>query len=696
MDFTLRVVELLAAGFLNLLLAGFIFWKYRRRPVARVFALSTFADAGYCWFLSGAAGAQSADVANLWYRFLMPASYLLLASVFHFCMVFSSTDNRMARAYMRFAYGFAALLSLLRFFNLDQGNMEFHAGQGWFPAGTAYAYVYVPFVYVTVLYGLGLIIRGMIRTKLPSQRNQLWFFFLAIGVGMIFDTFNIVPSLAFLAPLSAVAYSGILSYAITRHRLLDLSLVVKKGALAAGLAFFAAVLIVAAVLKVQDVVIIRGAGFGAFAIFSSALIVSVVLILVWPALYDGVNRLLRIRSLSLEQQLLDYSTLLAKHVRFEEYIAAVLQKVDADMGLTKSWVLLKDRVSGSFSSGRAGLDRELDFGPEHPLVQSLNEKGPFIDIEEILSMGAGYDGGGDGGRRLSGAMEEVGAALAVPIRGDGKLEGILVLGGKASSAIFSSRELSFAQALAMQIASALENWRLHSQVQQAERLSTLGTLSASLAHELRNPLTSISTFVQMLPARHADEAFREKFGRIVGQEIAKLTRLTEQLLNFSRPASSVHGAVNLWQLCDRTRQLLRYQFSRKNVALQLAGDEAGPWIMGNEAELSQVLINLLLNALQATERGGSVAVEASQQGSRIFLRISDTGSGMTPEQVRHIFEPFYTTKEGGTGLGLPTCQRIIEQHGGAIEVTSSTGNGSVFTINFPVSKVLQASEPAAA
>lgn len=687
MDFSLRVQELLAAGSINLFLAGFIFWKYRKRHIARVFSLTTFAFAGYCWMLSGAAGAKDQGLADLWYRYLMPFAYLLVASVFHFCLAFSKTENGKGRISLRAIYGIVAIFTVIRVFNLDNGGMEFRPGQGWFPVANGfYKDVYVPFVLLVTLAGMGLVLNRILRTKIAAERNQMGFFFLAIGGALAFDTMNLVPGLSFLSPFSPVTFSAILAFAVTRHRLFDLSLAVKKGALAAGISFLICSTVVALILKIQDLVIIRQLGFGPFTIISTALLIAVILPLTWDPITLWVNRVLGIHVLSLEQHLLEYSTFLAKHMRFNEYVDAVTHKLASDMGLTKSWVLVKNRVSGGFSGVPGLLESGPELSAQSALLAALAKREQPIDFEELASIGdEEVVDNLDASRRkqMSAELEAMGAAVAVPIRGEMGLEGILFLGAKVSSAIYSNRELDFAQALTMQIASALDSWALHSQVQQAERLSTLGTLSASLAHELRNPLTSISTFVQMMPTRYADESFREKFGRIVGQEISKLTRLTEQLLNFSRPASVTRSTVNLLHLGDRTRQLLRYQFSKKNMELELLGNEEEAFVTGIESELSQVLINLLLNALQASSNGGKVSVQVSLKNSKTILEVKDNGSGMTQEQLGHIFEPFYTTKEEGTGLGLPTCQRILEQHGGSIEVQSTFGEGSVFIMNFP-------------
>ncbi len=693
MEFTARVLQLLSAGLLTLILVGLVLWKYRKRRIARVLAICASCYAGYSWLAAGLAGAQSAQVAGLWYQYLMPAAYFLVASVYHFCMVFSRTENKYTVAYLRFAYGLAGLLAVARVLQIDGGAIEYRPGPGWFPAPAAYyKFIYGPFLLISILGGLVLIIRRMIKTETAQERNKLWFFFVAIGGALACDTASFIPRAAFLSAFSPLVFTGILSYAITRQRLFDLSLAVTRGPLAAGISFLLVVSLVALILKVQDLVVIRQLGFGPFAILSTALLVSILLPLLLSQVSRAVNRLLGVRTASLEQRLLEYSSLLDKYLSPSDYLSATLEKLVAEMGASTATFLLKDRSSGRLVSAAASEpgQEQLVLEAGSPLAGELAARPHPVDVEVLQSafdedVVDGLDG--PSRKAIVAEMARLKAGVALPMLVEGRFEGVLLLGGKTSDSIYSDRELEFLQSLCMQVAKALENTRLHEQVQQADRLSTLGTLSASLAHEIRNPLTSISTFVQMLPVRHGDEGFREKFGRIVGQEIAKLTRLTEQLLSFAKPTNSGRAPIDLYGLCEKVRQLLRYQFSKKGVSLEMQGSDGELVVSANEAELSQVLINILLNALQATPQGGGVTLRCAAVEGQAVVSISDTGCGMNPEQIGRIFDPFFTTKADGTGLGLPTCQRVVEQHQGRIEVESRPGAGSVFKISLPQARL---------
>jgi signal transduction histidine kinase len=238
------------------------------------------------------------------------------------------------------------------------------------------------------------------------------------------------------------------------------------------------------------------------------------------------------------------------------------------------------------------------------------------------------------------------------------------------------------------VAAAWENAQLFEQIQQAERLSVVGTLAASLSHEIRNPLSAISNFVQMLPERHGDQKFRDMFMDTVGRELGKLSELTNQLLAFGRPSQGLRVQVGLNALAERANQLLRFQFLKKGVALQVEPYAKGEvFTLGDESQLSQVALNLLLNALQATPEGGTVTLSVSQPDpEKVEFKVADTGIGMSPVQATRVFDAFFTTKSTGTGLGLAICRRVASEHGGGIRLSSVEGKGSEFTVFLPAAE----------
>src|SRR6266545_1035648 len=230
---------------------------------------------------------------------------------------------------------------------------------------------------------------------------------------------------------------------------------------------------------------------------------------------------------------------------------------------------------------------------------------------------------------------------------------------------------------------------IEEQLRRAERLSALGELSAVLAHEIRNPLGSIRGTAEILKDDFVPGDRKYEFLEILVKETDRLNRVVQDFLQLARPVEVEQGTCNLTAELREVAALVSAEAASRGIALRLS--PAGLLqVRGDREKLRQVFLNLVLNAVQATPRGGSIdiaatAVPAGEGASpSIEIVFADTGEGMEPTVLGRIFEPFFTTKEGGTGLGLAIAQKIIESHGGSIEVESVPGKGTVFRVTLPV------------
>jgi signal transduction histidine kinase len=227
------------------------------------------------------------------------------------------------------------------------------------------------------------------------------------------------------------------------------------------------------------------------------------------------------------------------------------------------------------------------------------------------------------------------------------------------------------------------------QLVQSERLAGVGYLAAGLAHEINNPLAIIGGYAEaalkQMPS--GDESRAAKALRIIAEEAFRCKQITTKLLSLARPQESARSPVNLSDVLGRVASLVGGlpQFAKRSVTLRTSGELV---TLGNEAELTQVFINLISNALEAVSDGGRVIVEGERRGPWVTVRVIDDGRGMTEEVSRRVFEPFFTDKpqrdERGTGLGLAVTHAIVTQHGGRIAAHSEgPGKGSVFTVELP-------------
>lgn len=240
--------------------------------------------------------------------------------------------------------------------------------------------------------------------------------------------------------------------------------------------------------------------------------------------------------------------------------------------------------------------------------------------------------------------------------------------------------------------------QLELQVRRTDRLASLGTLAAGMAHEIKNPLVSIKTFTQLLPERYEDPDFRETFFSLVGSEVKRIDRIVNQLLRFSRPAKPNLVPTRLHEVIDSALNLMGQQLRKNNIRLNRSFNAPDDSIRADGDQLSQALINFFLNAIEAMGEGGTLTVGTSSahNGSfaatlrddhsapHVIVTIHDTGGGIPADSLPHIFDPFFTTKSQGTGLGLSVAHGIIHEHGGMIDVKSDPVQGTTFAIVFPL------------
>jgi signal transduction histidine kinase len=225
----------------------------------------------------------------------------------------------------------------------------------------------------------------------------------------------------------------------------------------------------------------------------------------------------------------------------------------------------------------------------------------------------------------------------------------------------------------------------HEQLAHSEKIATLGRVAAQVAHEVRNPLAGLLLYSVHLKGKlegklpNGDAQLIDK----IIETINHLTATTEQILNYARPMTLAPKRVDLNEVAKDVVQLLRTEVSAHNIETQFNLNHTPVTGMLDEASIRGATLNLMLNAIQAMSTGGRLTVSTGTNDGDLWMTIRDTGSGMTPEQIKRLFEPFNTTKSRGLGLGMPYAQKVIQQHGGNIGVESRPGNGTQVKIELP-------------
>jgi two-component system NtrC family sensor kinase len=310
--------------------------------------------------------------------------------------------------------------------------------------------------------------------------------------------------------------------------------------------------------------------------------------------------------------------------------------------------------------------------------------------------------------------------LGVPIISKGRVFGNLYLTEKQGAEEFSKEDEKLAVTLAAQAAIAIENASLYEELRRSydelkqsqhllvrqEKLASLGRLAAGLAHELNNPLSSVAGFAEALQRRAGEGGIAgpaglaecQEYLAMIQAEASRAAAIVRRLLDFARQREPAFGPVDLQSVVTDAVSFVERQASLGNQQILVVPFPAGSRVLGDSQMLQQLFLNLLTNALDATEGGGEIRITAQRQGggggrgpegASVAVVVADNGSGISRENLARIFDPFFTTKEvgKGTGLGLAICQSIVEQHGGTIEVQSEgAGKGTVVTVRLPLAE----------
>jgi signal transduction histidine kinase len=226
----------------------------------------------------------------------------------------------------------------------------------------------------------------------------------------------------------------------------------------------------------------------------------------------------------------------------------------------------------------------------------------------------------------------------------------------------------------------------NTQMSRAEHLATLGELATGLAHEIRNPLAGIAGVIEIIGRDLPSTSPARAVVKDVRQEIAQINHIVTDLLQTARPHPPEIRRSDLNTTVEHSVMLARQQALSKPIEIELKKDATLPGVEHDSGQIHQVLLNLLLNSIQAIEGQGTITVDISGQGNCASIAVSDTGRGIPAEHLPNIFRPFYTTKGNGTGLGLSLAKRIVEEHDGKIEVSSSPSEGTQFVVLLPISR----------
>jgi signal transduction histidine kinase len=676
----------LSAALANLVIAVLVLKKGLREPLNRTFALMVAGVVAWNIDIFCLYYFEDAGLADFWSRIFRVGICFAPVTAFHFSLILSDTKGPVWRGILTGAYATAAVLSVA---NL-QGSLVkslTRRSWGWYvEPGPLYGGLTALLLILLTLWAERAW-KAYRKPSSPRQRTQAKFFLLGGLIQIPFAFTNLLPIYGFhtypLGDMGSVFFAAIVAYAIVRHRLMDVDYVVRK---LVSFALPVAVILVPGAVGVSALASTLGAAEPLIitcAAVALALIAAVLIPTLQEALETRVQRAFFPQAYDYRRRLGELGTTLVHVLNVRELGQRLGESLTdiLDAELCEVWLRDEEsyrlvRVYPPEAEPEAladGLDTALD-GIATPVLTTELQSQLLADLFRT--------------RRW-----EVG----IPLRIKQRLTGFVGVGRKRDFRIFSGEDLQLLASVAAGASVALENAHLSRQLRNSEtvleranRLSSLGMLAAGIAHEIRNPLVAVKTFLDLLPQRHGDKEFMTNFRDLSLTELRRVTDLITDLLALGKSAAAERRSVELGPIVEPIARLMDSTARKRGVEIVVSVQPGIPPVHADPDQLKQVILNLVLNAIDASPEGARVTLglRTPRAGrDRIVLEVRDEGPGIPPDKLKTIFHPFFTTKETGTGLGLALVHQMVLEHGGEIVVESEVGRGSVFRVTLPAERV---------
>jgi signal transduction histidine kinase len=538
---------------------------------------------------------------------------------------------------------------------------------------------------------------GLVRLQI---KYCLLGMFLTAGFGATTNLFLPMAGISkfnWAGPPSSVIMVGFTTYSIVRHRLMDINIVFTKGTTYVFLLLLLFIPLLLISILSQKLFFGKMSYLHTLIVFLLLFLAATLFGRIKSSAEKTVEQILFKNRYDYRDTLGQFSKALVSILDLQSLSKRIIDTITQTMGVKKASLFLISEEKGGYdlceskNVNMTTLTRHLS--KDDPLPAYLQKAGGTIIREELakrvhISVI----------NNVVNEMSLLEAEVSIPLMWKEQLIGLINLSHKFTKDIYSREDIALLSTLANQTAIAIENARLYedlrrskSYIRRADRLASLGTLTAGLAHEIRNPLVAIKTFTHLLPERIDDQEFRDKFLQIASAEVDRISSLVTELLDFARTSDPKLEMENVNMILDGMILLVSTEANKKQINVDKAYDSNLPFVQIDREQMKQVFLNILLNAIEATPEKGKITVKTRSflkpsEEPYVQIEFTDTGSGIPQEQLEEIFNPFFTTKTTGSGLGLSISNQIVQDHKGYIDVESQVGKGSSFYINLPVNQ----------
>ncbi|MFP4036806.1 MAG: ATP-binding protein [Desulfobacteraceae bacterium] len=506
---------------------------------------------------------------------------------------------------------------------------------------------------------------------------------LMIGAGVLFHLLNFFLGLGYPLLYSAGFFSILMSLffavAIVKYRLLDIHLIIRRGIIYSVLSgmvvvayFFLVRHLGEAVLEASDrqESLLLESAVVVFLIFLFRPLERRVEHFIDRVLYPGSYRL-RARFSRFARELLGY-------VKLEDLIEAGFEFIEESLAPERLAFFIQDAQGEGYSAAKfKGASPQPKLSKEDPLVRRMVEEKRSIELEPYPFSSPH-------------PLSEAGFRWAVPLISD-RLVGWIAFSLPERPQSVTTEVVELLEGMAGQLSLAISRVNLFEtlrsrerEVMQAEKMATLGGIAAGLIHEIKNPLGVISAAAQNLKELGSDSGHRSELADYIVEEAQRISNLLNHFLHFAKPRPPQIQRCNLNSILHDILALMEPDLRQRGVVVEKDLDPDGLLMGADPQQVEQAVLNLILNAADAMPQGGKIRISAGSTGANILLCIEDQGPGIPPEFRKKVFEPFFSTKKNGTGLGLSVAEQIVRNHNGEMEAYAASEGGAGFRLVFPV------------
>jgi signal transduction histidine kinase len=686
----------LCAATLNLFLIIFILTKGGKRSLNQSFAVFSFFvmvwNLGYFLLYI----APSKDIAllvrhiNFFGAVFVPPTFLL------FVLIITNQISKQTKIVSLTAFISSFVLFLLNFMGFTTYDV-IQFDWGYLPKAAKTGFVFTFLFMSYFAYAFFLLFKTINKT-VGIKHTQLKYVFLGamVGMGGVLTNFLVVHFGQRIAvyPIGngfILLWLGIIAYAIYRHHLMDIDIVIKKGAVYAYLSFLVFVPCMFIIVFAQKYYFHQTNFLFSFLAFCTLLLASLVILKVKPDIEEYIEKRLFKDKYEYKKALTELSEIVISFLDEKELFKKTGNIFTKDLSAKKVSFFMLDRQKRAYllrASQKLDNPKNRELPENDTLFQWLQEKKKPI-VKEVLERSIDKPDIKKVVERLNAIESEV----CIPLMARDQLIGIINLGHKKSGDMYSHEDLDLLAQFAGQASVALENARLYQEMQQThmlmrrtDRLASLGSLTANLAHEIRNPLVTLKTFLDLFPQRYRDKEFRGEFLKLTSSELDRISTLVTDLLSFARPAKPDVKKGDMNQVLEDVIHLVAVEAKKRHITIDTNLHKIRQALLDAD-QMKQVFLNIFLNAFDAIKTRGIISVtsrDIRKNGvAYAQVEISNSGKGIPEKMLEHIFDPFFTTKKKGGGLGLSISHQIVQEHNGFIEVESRAKKGTTFMITIP-------------